>query len=97
MTVSWFTTLLRMEAIAPEFAQSLELPLGVLRAYSPHITILGLFVVVGWRNRRGGVGTRRCVEVTVEMVRCRRCPLSSLLTDVTCSPRHKLCPMFLDI
>ncbi|KAF9783766.1 hypothetical protein BJ322DRAFT_878824 [Thelephora terrestris] len=67
MPVSWSTTLLRMDAFAVEFLPSLELPLEVFRKCSPLITIVGLGVVVWWRNRRDGAGMRRCLEVTVEM------------------------------
>lgn len=67
MPVSWSPTLLRMDAFAAEFSLPLELPLEVFRKFLPLITIAGLGVVVLWRNRRDETGTRRYVEVTVEL------------------------------
>jgi len=70
MALPWSTALLRMDVFVDEFAPFLELPLKTFRTFSPFITIAGLGVVVWWRGRRDGGEMQRCVEVTVEMVRC---------------------------
>jgi len=70
MPVPWSPTLLRMDAFAAQFSLPLQLPLEVFRKCLLLITIAGLGVVVLWRNRRDGTGTRRYVEVTVELVCC---------------------------
>lgn len=95
MPVSWSTTLLRMDAFAAGFTPSLELPLKVFRACSPFITVAGLGVVVWWRNRRAGVGMRRCLEVTVEMVCLRGTSVIELSTDAARSRRCTPCPVSL--
>jgi len=67
MTLSWSSALLKKVAFSTGFAPSLELPLDAFRTCSPFITILGLGVIVWWRNNRDGAGMRRFVEVSVEM------------------------------
>jgi len=68
--VPWSAALLKMDAFVDEFAPFLELPLKSFRMFSPFITIVGLGVVVWWRGHCDGGGTRRRVEVTVDMVGC---------------------------
>lgn len=72
MTVPWSTALLTTDFFDTEFVPFLELPPKIFQTFSPLITIVGLGVVVWWRSRRDGGEIRRCVEVTVEMVRCCR-------------------------
>ena len=71
MTVPWSTTWLRADAFATSFVPSQDVPLKVFRTCLPLVTIVGLGAIV-WRSRRDGGGMRRCIEVTVEMVRCHR-------------------------
>lgn len=79
MTVVWSSVLSRRVALVAEFAPSLGLPPKVIQTCSPLITIFGLGVVVWWRNRRDGAGTRRFVEVAVEMVRCCDPPIAEFI------------------
>lgn len=65
--VSWSTTLLKMDALPPRFAPPPKVPLELFQTCSPILAIVGLGAVVWWRNRRDGMGMRRCVEVSVEM------------------------------
>lgn len=74
MTVPW-STLLRIDTLVTEFAPSWDLPLKTSRVCLPPVIIIGLGVVVWWRSRRDQGQARRCVEVTVEMVRCRCLPI----------------------
>lgn len=86
MAVPWSTWLSRINVFATEVVPSLELPLKVFRTRSPLVVVVGLGVVVWWRSRRDGGEIRRCVEVTVEMVRCHCRPLPDLPTDATTQP-----------
>lgn len=86
MAIPWSTTLLRINVFATDLAPFLELSLKVFRTCLPFVTIVGLGIVVWWRSRRDGGGIRRCVEVTIEMVRCHCRPLPDLPTDATTQP-----------
>lgn len=94
----WSTALLRMDVFPTGFAPSLESPLKMFRMCLPLVTIVGLGVVVWWRGRRDGGEMRRCVEVAVEMVRCRCvrwCWCWDLLNDATTQPTpHTLLCVF---
>ena len=69
MSVPWSVLLLKMDGFVTELAPSLELPLGIPQTCLPLAAVVGVGVVVWWRSRRDRGQARRCIEVTVEMVR----------------------------